>query len=148
MRYFVFAMPPANAKKILVVDDNQVVLKAMYFLLRNHGYEVIMAASGADTLASLRRDKPDLVLLDLDLPDAGNVQNALRDGFLLMDWARRIGVGENIPVIIISALDPEEYRARAQASGIPICFRKPVDNDQLLAAIRTTLGETPAKPAA
>lgn len=134
-------MQPIRAKKILVVDDNPVVLKAMYFLLRNHGYEAIMAASGADTLASLRRDKPDLVLLDLDLPDAGNVQNALRDGFLLMDWARRIGVAENIPVIIISALDPEEYRERAQASGIPLCFRKPVDNEKLLAAIRATLGE-------
>ena len=139
---------PGSGKTILVVDDNPVVLKAMYFLLRNHGYNVLMAESGSDTLASLRRDKPDLILLDLDLPDSGNVSNAMRDGFIIMDWAHRTGVAENIPVIIISALDPEEYKSRALAAGITIFFRKPVDNDKLLAAIHATLGEVPAKPAA
>ncbi len=139
---------PGSAKKILVVDDNPVVLKAMYFFLRNHGYEVFMAETGSDTLASLRRDKPDLILLDLDLPDLGNVSNAMRDGFIIMDWARRTGAAENIPVIIISSLDPEEYKARALAAGIAIFFRKPVDNDKLLAAIQTTLKDVPAKAAA
>ena len=137
-----------NAKKILVVDDNPVVLKAMYFFLRNHGYTVLMAETGADTLASLRRDKPDLILLDLDLPDTGNIFNAMRDGFIIMDWARRTGAAENIPVIIISGLDPEEYKSRALAAGIATFFRKPVDNDKLLAAIRATLGDPPAQPTA
>ena len=140
--------PPGNAKKILVVDDNPVVLKAMYFLLRNHGYEAVMAATGADTLAALRRDKPDLILLDLDLPDPGNVSNALHDGFIIMDWARRMGSAENIPVIIVSGLAPEDYKARAAAAGITIFFRKPVDNDKLLAAIRDILLAQPPKPAA
>lgn len=139
---------PGSGKRILVVDDNPVVLKAMYFFLRNHGYNVLMAETGSDTLASLRRDKPDLILLDLDLPDSGSVSNAMRDGFIIMDWAHRTGVAENIPVIIVSALDPEQYKERALASGITIFFRKPVDNDKLLAAMRTTLGEVPAKPAA
>jgi len=137
--------PTGNAKKILVVDDNPIVLKAMYFLLRNHGYEVVMAETGADTLAALRRDKPDLILLDLDLPDLGNVSNAMRDGFIIMDWARRTGAAENIPVIIVSGLDPEEYKARAAAAGITIFFRKPVDNDKLLAAIHDTLIAQPPK---
>ena len=139
---------PGSAKKILVVDDNPVVLKAMYFLLRNHGYEAVMAETGAETLACLRRDRPDLILLDLDLPDSGNVSNAMRDGFIIMDWARRTGAAENIPVIIISSLDPAEYQSRALAAGIPIFFRKPVDNDKLLAAIHATLGDAPAQPAA
>jgi DNA-binding response OmpR family regulator len=137
-----------STKKILVVDDNPVVLKAMYFFLRNHGYDVVMAESGSDTLTSLRRDKPDLILLDLDLPDTGNVSNAMRDGFIIMDWARRTGAAENIPVIIISALDPEEYKSRALAAGIAIFFRKPVDNDKLLAAIHATLHDAPVRPAA
>ncbi len=139
---------PGSAKKILVVDDNPVVLKAMYFFLRNHGYDVVMAESGSDTLTSLRRDKPDLILLDLDLPDTGNVSNAMRDGFIIMDWARRTGAAENIPVIIISALDPEEYKSRALAAGIAIFFRKPVDNDKLLAAIHATLHDAPVRSAA
>ena len=136
------------ARKILVVDDNPVVLKALYFLLRNHGYEAVMADSGAATLACLRRDRPDLILLDLDLPDLGNVANAMCDGFTLLDWAHRMGAAENIPVIIISALDPEEYKTRAQTAGILTFFRKPVDNGKLLAAIAAALGDAPAKPAA
>lgn len=128
------------AKKILVVDDNPVVLKALYFLLRNHGYEVVMADSGAATLACLRRDQPDLILLDLDLPDAGIVSNAMHDGFVVVDWARRTGTAGNIPIIIVSASDPEEYRTRAAAVGIPTFFRKPVDNEKLLAAIHAALG--------
>jgi CheY-like chemotaxis protein len=130
-----------NPKKILVVDDNPVVLKALYFLLRNHGYEVVTAESGAETLARLRLDRPDLILLDLDLPDTANVSNAMRDGFIIMDWARRTGVSENIPVIIVSALNPEEYKARAAAAGISMFFQKPVDNEKLLSAISSILAE-------
>ena len=131
----------SSSKKILVVDDNPVVLKALYFLLRNHGYEVVTAESGAETLNRLRLDRPDLILLDLDLPDTGSVSNAMRDGFIIMDWARRTGVSENIPVIIVSALDPEEYKARAAAAGISMFFQKPVDNEKLLAAIGKILLE-------
>ena len=138
-----------DAKKILVVDDNEVVLHAMSFLLKAKGYQVLLAETGAETLGILRKDKPDLILLDLDFPpDAGNIGGAMRDGFLLLDWARRMCAAEKIPVIIVSGLDPEQYKARAQAAGIPTFFRKPVDNQQLLAAIHKALGDAPEKPAA
>jgi len=57
-----------NAKKILIVDDNKVVLKAMFFSLTQKGYRVWMAENGAETITILRKDKPDLILLDLDFP--------------------------------------------------------------------------------
>jgi len=61
--------PPApGAKKILVIDDNQVVLKAMHVMLRAKGYNVETAESGADAITLLRKNKPDLILLDLDFP--------------------------------------------------------------------------------
>ena len=138
--------PIPGAKKILVVDDNQVVLKSMYFLLKGKGYSVTMAETGAETISYLRKEKPDLILLDLDFPpDSGNIGGGLRDGFLIIDWARRMCDAEKIPVIIISSLDPEQYKARAQAAGIPTFFRKPVDRQQLLDAIHAILHDQPAE---
>jgi two-component system sensor histidine kinase ChiS len=135
-----------DAKKILVVDDNKVVLKAMFFSLTEKGYHVFMAENGAETISILRKERPDLILLDLDFPpDTVNLGGALRDGFLIIDWARRMCDAEKIPVIIISSLDPEKYRQRAKAAGIMTFFHKPVDKQQLLEAIHATLGDAPAK---
>ena len=134
-----------GAKKILVVDDNQVVLRATQMMLKAKGYSVLLAETGAETISLLRKTKPDLILLDLDFPpDVGNIGGGLRDGFLIIDWARRMCDAEKIPVIIVSSLDPEQYKTRAKAAGIPIFFRKPVDREQLLQAIRSLLGDQPA----
>ena len=138
-----------GAKKILVVDDNRVVLTAMSMLLKAKGYTVLIAENGAETISTLRKDKPDLILLDLDFPpDVGNIGGNLRDGFLILDWARRMCDAEKIPVIIVSSLDPEKYKERALAAGIPLFFRKPVDRVKLLEAIHTALGDLPAAPPA
>jgi CheY-like chemotaxis protein len=138
-----------TSKKILVIDDNKVVLTAMTLMLQAKGYHVMVAETGADAIGILRRDKPDLILLDLDFPpDEGNIGGGLRDGFLILDWARRMCDAEKIPVIIVSALDPETYKDKAQAHGIPTYFHKPVDKEQLLAAIHSSLGDAPADKAA
>jgi two-component system sensor histidine kinase ChiS len=130
-----------GAKKILVIDDNKVVLYAMSSVLTGKGYSVLLAESGAQTISILRKNKPDLILLDLDFPpDAANLSGSLRDGFLILDWARRMCDAEKIPVIIISGLDPAKYSERAKAAGILTFFRKPVDKDKLLAAVEATLG--------
>jgi len=135
----------AGAKKIFVIDDDQVVLKAMHLMLTAKGYHVETAETGADAISLLRKNKPDLVLLDLDFPpDIGNIGGGLRDGFLIIDWARRMCDAEKIPVIIVSSLDPEKYKERAQAAKIPAFFRKPVEREVLLRAIHTALGDAPA----
>lgn len=128
-----------TARKILVVDDNAVVQKAMSLLLASRGFEVLSAGSPEETLAVLGRVRPDLILLDLDFPP--DPASILTDGFSTLEWARRYGIAPNgIPVFIVSALDPEEYQPRAKAAGISALFRKPVDEQQLLEAIRGKLG--------
>jgi CheY-like chemotaxis protein len=134
-----------GAKKILIIDDDKVVLKAVSFLLGAKKYLVMTAETGAEALSILRRERPDLILLDLDFPpDIGNIGSTLRDGFLILDWARRMGNAEKIPVIIVSALDPEDYMERAQAHSIPTFFRKPVDKEKLLEAVHGVLADAPA----
>ncbi len=135
-----------DARKILVVDDNKVVLKAMFFSLTEKGYRVLMAESGAETISILLKEKPDLILLDLDFPpDTANIGGALRDGFLIIDWARRMCDAEKIPVIIISSTDPKEYKDRALAARIMTFFQKPVDKQMLLNAIHAIFGDAPAQ---
>lgn len=132
----------SNAKKILIVDDNRLILKALSLTLGKKGYEVLLAESGADAIGSLRHDHPDLILLDLDFPpDAANIGGALTDGFLILDWARRMCDAEGVPVIIISSTDPEKYKARAESFGILTFFKKPLDNNQLLEAIEKTFSK-------
>jgi CheY-like chemotaxis protein len=131
-----------TAKTILVVDDNKFILKAMSVMLAAKGYRVLVAESGAETIGILGREHPDLILLDLDFPpDLGNIGASLRDGFLILDWARRFGTAENIPVIIVSSLEPEEYKKRAEDHGILTFFQKPVDRQKLLDAIHAEIGD-------
>jgi len=133
---------PADAKKILVVDDNHVILKAMSLALTAKGYRVLTADSGAGTLAILRVEKPDLILLDVGFPPDGSyVSSPFHDGFLILDWARRTCDAEKIPVFVISSSDPAEYKARAHAFGVLTFFKKPVDNQELLTAIEAQLGK-------
>ena len=133
-----------DAKTILVVDDNKVILQVMSLVLSKAGYRVLTAETGADTIAILQKTKPDLILLDVDFPpDTGNIGGPFRDGFVIIDWARRTCDAEKIPVFIISSYDEQQYKSRAEAFGILTFFKKPVDNQKLLETVRAKLGDGP-----
>lgn len=107
-------------------------------MLRKEGYEVLQAESGAEAVRLLRTQKPDLVLLDLNLPpDSIDSGGLFHDGLIVIDWARRMGFAEKIPVFIISSKDPAQYQDRAHQYGIVTFFQKPVDGGELMAAIKS-----------
>ena len=137
---------PVNAgKRILVVDDNLVFLKTMSILLKPRGYVVLTAATGSEALTLVREVRPDLILLDLTFPsDASNIAGPMVDGFLIIQWLHHIGEAMDIPIIIISAMEPEKYQDRAREFGVAACFHKPVDNNKLLEAIHQVLDQTAA----
>jgi CheY-like chemotaxis protein len=106
------------------------------------GYQVLTAIDGPGAVSMVSRERPDLILLDLNFPpDAANVGGALQDGFFIIEWLRRMGEGGDIPIIIISGDKSEKYRRRAQAAKVVGFFPKPIDHVALVAAIRATLGE-------
>jgi len=121
-------------KKILIVDDNMDLLRGLQVLLKAKGYEVAFAIDGTSAISSARKEKPDVIILDIGLP-AG-------DGFFVMDRLRSIMPLAPIPVIVLTARDPLVNKERALNAGAELFFQKPFDNEELLAAIQKALGES------
>jgi CheY-like chemotaxis protein len=131
--------PAAPAKKILVVDDNEVVIKTVSLKLQGAGYQVITAMDGSAAVAAARKESPDLILLDISFPpDVGSVQ---WDGFRIMEWFHRLDTARKIPIIVITGSEDPKARERATASGAVAYFEKPIEHDSLLKVIRATLGD-------
>jgi CheY-like chemotaxis protein len=131
-----------SRKKILVVDDSHVILKTLSMKLTANGYDVVTAEDGAGAVSTVRKEKPDLILLDLSFPpDVGHGGGVPWDGFLLMNWLRRLDEAKHIPILVITGGDPAKCKDRALAAGAAAFFHKPIDNDELLTVVRETLAK-------
>ncbi len=132
---------PPSAKKILVVDDDEVILKTLSITLSSNGFYVYLASDGPEAVRVVSRERPDLILLDLVFPvDAANVGGALQDGFFIMQWLRRMGEAEDIPIIVISGDNTTHEKQRALDAGAVAFFTKPIDHVALLATIANVFG--------
>src|ERR1700722_4395075 len=136
---------PANGRKVLVVDDNEIILKTISLKLQGAGYQVITALDGSEAVAAARKETPDLILLDISFPP--NVGGVEWEGFRIMEWFHRLETAKKIPIIIITGGDDLKNKERATAGGAVAFFHKPIEHDDLLKVIRATLG-TPAVKAA
>ena len=129
---------PTRAKKILVVDDNEIILKTISLRLQGAGYQVITALDGSEAVSAARKETPDLILLDVSFPpDVGGVE---WDGFRIMEWFRRMENVKKTPVIVITGGEDAKFKERAVSGGAVAFFNKPLDHDDLLKVIRATLG--------
>jgi two-component system cell cycle response regulator DivK len=132
-------------RKILVVDDNPVVLKAFELKLKASGFAVLTADEGAAAVSLARQQLPDLIVLDITYPpDVGN-SGLQWDGFNIMQWLRRFKEAADIPIIIISGGDPLKYKERSLRSGAAAFFQKPVDYREFLAAVVKLLEKKPVQ---
>ena len=132
------------AKKILVVDDNEIVIKTITLKLQGAGYSVIAAMDGSEAVALARKENPDLILLDISFPaDVGGVP---WDGFRIMEWFHRLDAAKKIPVIVITGSEEAKTKERATAAGAVAFFQKPLEHDYLLKVVRATLGEAMPRP--
>ena len=125
--------------RILVVDDEPNILTTLAPLLRSHGYDVATAAHGRGALAALDAAPPDLMVLDLGLPDM--------DGVAVCTMVR---ARSSIPIVVLSARGREADKVLALDAGADDYVTKPFGSDELLARIRAALrrSDTPAAPSA
>jgi two-component system KDP operon response regulator KdpE len=125
--------------KILVVDDDPDLVRAMRLRLRANNYEVTTATDGYTAIASAQKERPALIILDLGLP--------VGDGFVVLDRLQNNDSLSSVPVIVLSARDPQSNEERALKAGAAAFFQKPADNDELMNAIRLSLSPAPTHTA-
>ncbi len=130
-------------RKILVVDDNPVVLKAFELKFSSLGFQVFNAEDGAAAVSCARHEKPDVIVLDINFPPDVGSSGLQWDGFNIMQWLQRFKEVADIPVIIITSGDPEKLKNRALAAGAVAFFQKPINHEELLVSIRRTLRAKP-----
>lgn len=131
-----------NGKKILVVDDNAIIVKTLGLKLQAAGYKVLSATDGSTAIKIVRSDDPDLLILDINFPaDVASGGAVAWDGFVILQWIERLNKDWRKPVIIITGERSPDYEAHAKAAGAVAFFHKPVNHEELLKAVRQALGE-------
>ncbi len=120
-------------KRILIVEDNDLNLKLFRDLLNAHGYETIETKEGLEAIALTKRERPDLVLMDIQLPEISG-----------LDVTRRIKADESIrdiPIIAVTAFAMKDDEEKILAAGCQAYLSKPISIMSFLATVRHYLGE-------
>ncbi len=129
------SVAPDVAARVLVVDDEQPILRALATNLRARGYTIDLAPTGEDALAMAARHRPDAVILDLGLPGLSGIE--VIEG--LRGWTK-------VPIIILSARGAERDKVAALDAGADDYVTKPFGMDELLARLRASLRRNAPAP--
>ncbi|HEX2093517.1 MAG TPA: response regulator [Longimicrobiaceae bacterium] len=121
----------ANLPLILLVEDNEAIRNAFAILLRESGYRVIEVASGSAAIETSATDRPDLILLDLGLPDVGGLEVARA--------LRSREETRETPIVALTGRALETDAEACYAAGCTGYLTKPIDTEQLLRVLPTYL---------
>jgi len=122
-----------TAKNVLVVEDEESLLKLESILLATKGYRVTGVADGQSAINALVENPPDLVLLDLMIPKV--------DGFEVCRWIKGNAETRHIPVIIVTAKKNEADRERGIKAGADLYITKPFRSAELVEGIKRLLNK-------
>jgi CheY-like chemotaxis protein len=124
-------MKEPTRKKILVIDDSETNLVLLKAVLEDAGYDVLMAGGSKDAFQFYQKDKPDLILLDLLMPE--------EDGFMFMQKLKNGSTEMNVPVIVVTAYANRENQERAKDLGARDIIEKPIDIPEFLMKINNAV---------
>ena len=125
-------------KKILIVDDEKDIVRALMTRFQAAGYDVAAAFDGAQGIFMAHKEQPDLLVLDIRMP-AG-------DGFTTAERLKRSTLTWGIPVIFLTGSPLKEAEQRAMDIGARFFIKKPYDPEKLLAVVKNLLDESSATP--
>ncbi|HNT69332.1 MAG TPA: response regulator [Syntrophorhabdaceae bacterium] len=124
-------VPGIHTGKVLIVDDDPDITKQLVSRLSHEGYDAFFAVDAYDATQSVRKKKPDLVVLDIMLPAGGGLQ--------VLKNIRSMPVTAATPVVVLTAIDDEEMRQKIEQAGVEAYIRKPFDYEVLSATIKDLL---------
>ena len=119
------------AQRVLIVDDEVDTCKMLVMGLKTQGFEADYALSGAQALALIHTDQPDIIVLDLMMPDT--------DGFEVTRYLRGHASTEKLPIVILSAIARPDAEGEALRLGANTFLRKPVGPRDLAVTIRKVM---------
>jgi two-component system KDP operon response regulator KdpE len=122
----------SEAARVLVCDDEPQILRALRVILREAGYEAVLAESGEEALDAAAVQPPQAAILDLMLPDIDGVEVTKR----LREWSE-------MPIVVLSAVGEEDAKVRALAAGADDYVTKPFGPHELVARLRAVLRRVP-----
>ena len=117
-------------KRVLLVDDDPELVESVRIALTTQGYEVLIASDGAEALARVERDRPDLMLLDLVMPR--------RSGLTVLDRMHHTAM-RSTPIIMMTGTEEVRHREAARLRGVSVFLSKPFAIEQLLEEVETIL---------
>lgn len=126
------------AEKILIADDEPGVVKILGMRLKANGYHIIAANDGATAIKLAHHEKPDLIILDIKMPDI--------DGYAVLQNLKASPDTMSIPVVLFTALPPEQTQEKATQLGAEGFVSKSADPDEILAKITEILGQMESRP--
>jgi two-component system, cell cycle response regulator DivK len=120
-------------KCILIVEDNELNMKLFNDLLEAHGYKTLQTRSGFEALELARQHKPDLILMDIQLPEVSGIQ--------VTQWIKEDESLRHIPVIAITAFAMKGDEEKIRQGGCEAYLSKPISIVKFLETVRTHLHE-------
>jgi two-component system, cell cycle response regulator DivK len=120
-------------KTVLIVEDNELNMKLFNDLLEAHGYATLKTASGVEAIELARRHHPDLILMDIQLPEVS--------GEDVTQWLKSDDELRDIPIIAITAFAMKGDEERIRARGCEGYLSKPISVSKFLETVRTYLGD-------
>ena len=122
---------PAKPKTVLVVEDNELNMKLFNDLLEAHGYKVIQTRDGLSALDLARKHMPDLILMDIQLPEVSGIE--------VTKWLKEDDVLRAIPVIAVTAFAMKGDEQKIREGGCEAYISKPISVSHFLETIRRLL---------
>ena len=117
--------------RVLIVDDSLSVRNSLAQLMRDSGYEALLARDGLEAINIIRAEDPDIVLTDLEMPRM--------NGFDLISYIRNTSDRPGLPVVMITSRNMAKHRQQAEAAGVNRFIAKPFVDDEILECIETEL---------
>lgn len=114
-------------RSVLIADDDADIRRGLSARLRASGFDTYFASDGEQAVRIACDTRPGVILLDISMPRC--------DGLQALERIRSAAALDDVPVIVLSARDPEEYEKRALRRGAVAFFQKPAENEELMAAI-------------
>jgi two-component system cell cycle response regulator DivK len=121
------------AKTVLIVEDNELNMKLFHDLLEAHGYRTLQSRNGFDAMEIARADRPDLILMDIQLPEVSGLE--------VTKWLKEDDELKSIPVIAVTAFAMKGDEERIRQGGCEAYISKPISVGKFLETVRSYLGD-------